>query len=193
MKKVNFLDLNVKPFIPKDNKYSHELFTDKFSRALSKILQIKGIHWNVKSTESRIIRGNTLTKIPDSWHILTFSYGEQKDKAIGHIFFSTSACSEILHKLLGGSDKTPISESITSLSQVDKKVLENINGPLELCLREGLTPLLLLKDAHIIKTENVFEFKLSDSESYFYEEFFTNGLIAGEIHVVLKVSSFNKN
>ncbi len=193
MKKVNFLDLNVKPFIPKDNKYSHELFTDKFARALSKILLIKGVSWNIKNTQSRVIRGNTLLKVPEGWHILSFSYGDQKDKVVGHLFFSSSACSEVLHKLLGGNDKTPISQSITGLSQVDKKVLENLNGPIELCLREGLTPLLLLKDAYIIKSEESFEFKLDESESYFYEEFQTNGLIDGEIHAALKVSAFKKD
>lgn len=193
MKKVNFLDLNVKPFVPKDNKYSSELFTDKFARALSKILLIKGISWNVKSENSRIIRGSTLSNIPSGWHILSFSYGEDKEKVLGQIFLSSSSCSEILHKFLGGSDKTPISESITELSKLDQKVLDNLNGPLELCLREGLTPMLLLKDAHILKTEKVFEFKLSQNEDYFYEEFKTNGLIDGEIHMAMKVSAFNKS
>lgn len=192
MKKVSFLDLNVKPFVPKDNKYSSEMFTDKFARALSKLLLIKGISWNIKSEKSRIIRGNTLSQVPSGWHILTFSYGDQKEKDLGQIFFSSSACSEILHKFLGGSDKTPISESICELSKVDQKVLENLNGPLKLCLREALTPMLLLKDVHILRTEKNFEFKLNESEDYFYEEFATNGLISGEIHIAMKVSAFNK-
>jgi hypothetical protein len=187
--KLDFKDLNVKPFINKKNNYQNELLNPKFAAALSKILHIKEIKWSIKHHESQTIYGQSLNALPEDSYIASFDYGEQH---VGYLYFTPALCHSLIHRLLGGSDKSDnLSELDTkALSAMDKKTLASLFSPLELCLREALTPMLLLKDAKVSEGPHPRDFFLNEHDSYYFESFKVEDHKERELSLILKTKVF---
>lgn len=185
MKKIDLAHINVKPLIKKTNKYDSAMFCYKFSRALNKMLHIKNIPNELTLTESKTIYGRDLEAIPSSCYVTSFSYGDEA--YVGSMIFTAELCQYFIQKLLGGTDKSTLPLRAKELSSVEKTTLASLHGAIQLCLREALTPFLLLKDCHVRASEP----SLPENDSFFCEEFSLSEPSQGALYLLLKTHSFD--
>ena len=183
MKKVNFDQLNVKPFISSKNRYQSDLFVDKFKKATNKLLALKNINAVLKPHESLVVQSKSISSIPTSWPIIPFSYGDHRD--IGYVVLSSPCALLFIQKLMGGDDGLDLSATERELSKLETRTLESLNSIWKLSLREALTPFLYLHDVEISSFTTFLNLNLKD-DSYFYEIFNINDHDSLEIHVFFK-------
>ena len=191
MTKIDLTSYNVKPFIDKKNLYNTDFFVPKFAPALTKILHVKEIHWKVTHQESQTLFGDAFKELPMNWFSLSFSYGDDKKSApqIGYIYFNPESCMSLVHKLLGGKNGEETLRLAKELTSLERMTLTSLNKPLTLCLREALTPMLLLKDCFVETKEGV---DLPLRESYFVERFSLDPISNTQMYVLLKTQAFNR-
>jgi len=154
-----------------------------------KLLQLKGLNWSLEPIDSQVIQGSSIESIPKTWTNISFSYGLSVD--LGHLLLSDSLTSELIHKVLGGSDDVLPLAKEKELTSLEKKSLESLNSTWTLSLREALTPFLKLEDCKVSRPIQFSEMKTL-APSYFYERFKVEGLLSGELHVFFKTSAFQK-
>lgn len=190
VQKVNFANLNVKPFIGADNNYEAAMFCDKFARAFAKMLHIKNIKEQVLHQQSQTLFGRNVQDISSTHYLLSFDYGDKK--SVGHLLFDAPLSNYLVQKLLGGTENviTPLQDK--ELSRMDKTTLASLWGPLQLCLREALTPTLLLNDCQVYEDKSLTDFSLPEHISFFHEHFHVGETNLGSLHVFLNCAYFTR-
>lgn len=193
-RKQSWVDLlkasNTAPIIPKTNKFQSDFFTHKFNASFLKLLQLKGCHFEVKELDSSVLFSPELNTFQENFLYRPFSFGPHKE--LGWVVFGPELISELLHHLLGGSSNVQPMPLQKAPTKMEKKTLENINGPLALSLREGLKGLLGIHDCEIHEDwdELGLQKQLSKGGSYFRESITYLGHTELRFDIFFRVDAF---
>jgi hypothetical protein len=182
---------NTAPIIPKSNKYQSEFFEHKFNASFLKLLQLKGCHFEKDGVQSSVLFSPELNQFHSNFIYRPFSFGPHKE--IGWVVLGPEMMAELLHHFLGGSPKVAPMPLQKEPTKVERKTLQNVNGPLALSLREGLKGLLGIHDCEIGDDwdELGLNNQLSKGGSYFRETLTYKGSTQLRIDVFFRVEAFN--
>lgn len=178
-----------RPFIPKNNKFKPELFDQKFSQALIKTLQLKGINFKLLTADSKVIHAPQISELPEKIQIKPFKNSHIN---LGLIAFSEDFLSELIHKMMGGSDKVDPGPLPSNISPLQQKVINSFDPALANCLREGIKIFLGLDIIKVqpeldqLKTQEILE----GSNDYFVAHYTFQGLTKCSLIILLKTEVF---
>lgn len=189
---VNLLiQANTRPLVPKSNKYQKDFFEHKFLASWLKLIQLKGLNLKLDSKESDLLFAPELDQFSE--HFLYLPFTHEKRGPLGFVVLGQSFITETLHKLLGGADNVEPLDDSKPLTSLEKRTLENLNGPLQLSLREGIKGLVGMGEVNIQPSwERLdLEKELAQKKSYFLEEFTFQGLKISKIRIYFRVDAFS--
>ena len=179
-----------RPFVPKTNKFDAELFKAKFVPSLIKTLQLKGIHMECVDAENSVIHAPQIQELPENILLLPFKNSLKK---LGFIALSSEFVSELIHKMMGGSDKVAPGVLNYPLSTLQLKVVNSFDRALANCIREGIKVFLGLDTIAMQESLNLVESQalLEESGDYFVNQFGFSGLTDSSVTILLRVEAFN--
>jgi hypothetical protein len=179
-----------RPFIPKSNKYDSDLFTAKVGPSLVKILQLKGMDLKIVETVQDIIHAPQIEELSPDILIRPIS---NSLKNLGFIALSSEFVSELIHKMMGGSDKVNPGTLEYPLTGLQNKVLTTFDPALANAMREGIKVFLGLDVIKINPPLNEIEAQelLQDGGDFFVTHLKFEGLLESSLIILLKVDAFN--
>lgn len=179
-----------RPFIPKTNKYDSDLFSAKFAPSLLKVLQLKGIELKIIEESSQVIHAPQIDELAQGILLKPFVNSQKK---LGLIAFSSDFVSEMIHKMMGGSDKVLPGALTYPLSPIQQRVIDSFDPALANSLREGIKVFLGLDIIKVKKQLNEVESQalLQESGDYFVTHYKFQGLTTSSLMTMLKVEAFN--
>lgn len=179
-----------RPFIPKGNKLDPIFFDDKFSKALLKTLELKGMNLSITSSSHEPIHQPQIDSLPQDIQVNLFKNSE---KNLGLITFDSHFLSELIHKMMGGSDNISPGPLKLPLGPLQQKTMESIFPALANCLREGVKNVLGLES---LKLQSVIEGHeaqdyLNKGGDCFHFNYSFAGLTESSMSVLLFINNFN--
>lgn len=181
---------NTKALIPKSNKFKSDFFSHKFLASWPKLLQLKGLDLKVSETTHEVLYAPEIENYCESFLYLPIEHDTLG--LIGFVILGQSFISEALHFMLGGSSNVELLQGDKALTNLEKKSLEGLYGPLQLSVREGLKGLLGIHNIHITKNwERLdLEKELSQNRSYFCEDYNLIGQHVVKMQIYFRVEAF---
>lgn len=182
---------NTAPIIPKTNKYQSDFFEHKFNASFLKLIQLKGCHFEKDTCNSSVLFSPELNSFQKNFIYRPFSFGPHQE--LGWVVLGPEMMADLLHHLLGGSPKVQPLPLQHEPTKVERRTLENINGPLALSLREGLKGLLGIHDCEMGADwdELGLNNQLKKGGSYFRETLTYTNSTTLRMDIFLKVEAFN--
>lgn len=153
-----FKKSNIKGLTKNQSHFDSEIFQQKFNLSLVKLLELKGISLVKEASYSDSLFSPELES--PMTEILVFHIVHEQ-KNFGLLYLEKYFLSLLIHKLLGGSDKSAADLVKLPLGKIEAKALESTFGILSLSLREGLKHAFSLKEIDHLQIQgplNEFEF-----------------------------------